>query len=144
MIRQFTKFGYSYGHAMSLSSSYVVQAVTLDKTNSSRSASVPNDAFLESIEFEISSIASSAAQVTVFLARDSAGDVPITSDQTAGATQTISSGKTTAGDGAVIWTISKDFHYDSEVASTTSGTLYVVAKLDTGTCTANVRLNWRA
>tara|TARA_Y100001938_G_scaffold151151_1_gene246599 strand:- start:5887 stop:6204 length:318 start_codon:yes stop_codon:yes gene_type:complete len=105
---------------------------------------VPNDAFLESIEFEISSIASSAAQVTVFLARDSAGDVPITSDQTAGATQTISSGKTTAGDGAVIWTISKDFHYDSEVASTTSGTLYVVAKLDTGTCTANVRLNWRA
>jgi hypothetical protein len=144
MIRQFTKFGYSYGHAVSLSATYAVQAITADTTNSSRCASIPNDAYIESVEFEISSIASSASKIKVYLARDSAGDVPFTSDKLAGAEQTITTGLATATDGAVVWTINKDYHYDSDVAATTSGTIYVVAKTDTGTCTANIRVNWRA
>ena len=106
--------------------------VTNDSTNSTRAAAMPNDAYLESVEFEISSIASSAAKVTVYLARDSAGDVPITTTALAGSEQTITTGLATATDGAVVFT------------ATTPGTLYVVAKTDTGTCTANIRLNWRS
>ena len=143
-IQQFTKYGYSYDHAVSLSGTYGVFPVTIDASNSSRSASMPNDAYLESVEFEISSIASSAAKVTVYLARDSAGDVPITSTALAGSQQTITTGLATATDGAAVFTINKDYHYDSGVGATTPGTLYVVAKTDTGTCTANIRLNWRS
>lgn len=143
MIRQFTKYGYAYKHAASLTATYSAHAVTVDRTNSARSADIPDDAFLESIELEISAIASSADDITLYLARDSAGDVPITNHELAGAEQKIATGMTTNTDGAVVFTINKDYHFDSEVTATSSGTLYVVAKTNTGTCTANIRLNWR-
>tara|TARA_R110000751_G_scaffold21862_4_gene62284 strand:+ start:2481 stop:2918 length:438 start_codon:yes stop_codon:yes gene_type:complete len=143
-IQQFTRYGYAYDHAATLSATYAVLPLTIDATNSSRSSEVPNDAYLESVEFEISSIAGSAATVTVYLSRDSAGDVPITTTAIVGAAQAITTGLATATDGAVVFTISKDYHYDPSVGATTPGTLYVVAKTNTGGCTANVRLNWRA
>jgi len=143
-IQQFTRYGYAYDHAVSLSATYAVLPLTIDATNSSRSSELPNDAYLESVEFEISSIASSAATITVYLSRDSAGDVPITTTAIVGAAQAITTGLATATDGAVVYTINKDYHYDSGVGATTPGTLYVVAKTNTGTCTANIRLNWRA
>lgn len=142
-ITQFTRFGYAYKNAASLTSSFSAHAVTLDKTNSPGSSALPDAVFLESVELEISSIASSADDITLYLARDSAGDVPITSFHLPGASQKISTGLATATDGAVVFTINKDFHYDESVSATTKGTLFVVAKTDTGTCTANIRLNWR-
>jgi len=142
-ITQFTRFGYAYKNAASLTSTFTVHAVTVDSTNSPESSALPNNSFLESVELEISSIASSADDITLYLARDSAGDVPITGFHLAGATQKISTGLATATDGAVVFTVNKDYHFDSGVSATTSGTLFVVAKTDTGTCTANIRLNWR-
>ena len=63
-ITQFTRFGYAYKNQASLTSSFSVHAVTVDSTNSPESSRLPNDIFLESIELEISSIASSADDIT--------------------------------------------------------------------------------
>jgi hypothetical protein len=79
----------------------------------------------------------------VFLARDSDGDVGITPGATSGATQTIQVGKTTAADGTVVFAVDSDFHFDSGVGNSAAGTLYAVVKLNQGTATANIRVNWR-
>jgi hypothetical protein len=87
MIRQFTKFGYStILTSASLTTSYSVIALTGLASNK-KSTSVPDDCFLDSIELELADVASSDT-VTIFLARDSAGKVPVTIEA-ADATQTV-------------------------------------------------------
>jgi hypothetical protein len=140
-IKEFTSFGYSYKHNASLSENYAAFELTADATNSPNSAAVPAGCYLDSIEFELTSTAV-AEKVTMFLARDSAGAVPITTDQIAGATQapTIKTGSV----GGCSFTVGKDFHFDSSVSNASIGSLYVVAKLPAGhTSTAKIRLNWR-
>lgn len=144
MIRQFTKYGYScIAQQQAIGTSKSVIAVTGESGNK-RSASVPDDCFLESIELELSSIASTDT-ITMFLARDSAGKNPLTSDQSAGATQTVTmssaGGATTGG---VVFTINKDYHFDSTTTNATSGTLYVVVKASAACDADSIRLNWRA
>jgi hypothetical protein len=143
MIKQFTHYGYSYSDSASIGTAYAGFAVTADATNSPTSAAFPDDCFIDSIEFEASGIAS-GENVTVYLARDSGGLVPITTDQLAGATQapTLVTGATTSG--GYTFTVGKDFHFDPSVANTTRGTLYVFAKVATGAITANIRVNWRS
>ena len=128
MIRQFTKYGYScIGSSESIGTSYSAIALSGVAANK-KSANVPDDCFLESIEFELSSI-TSGDEITIFLARDSAGKNPITSDVLGGASQevtmSIAGGATTGG---VVFTINKDYHFDTTTTNASSGTLYVCAK----------------
>jgi len=143
MIRQFTKYGYSCSAASTaIGTSYSVIAVTGLAANK-KSANVPSDCFLESVEIDLSSIAASDS-ITLFLARDSNGDVPLTSDALSGASQTVTIGKTSSTKGGVIFTVNKDFHFDSTTSNASDGTLYVVAKANAA-CTADaIRLNWRS
>jgi hypothetical protein len=135
--------GYAYKDAASLTNSFTVHACTEDTTNSPESSSFPRTCNIQSIELEMSSLSGSPTTVTLFLARDSAGDVGVTPGATSGATQTIQVGKTTAADGTVVFSVDSDVHFDSSVGSTTAGTLYAVVKLDAGTATSNIRVNWR-
>ena len=138
----FTKMGFSYHNQASVTATATVFACTADSTNATESANFPNNGNVQSVELSIDSIASSAASITMYLCRDAAGDIPLTPGQTSGATQTIQTGVTTATDGGVIFLIDADvnFHTGHSVADT----VYVVLKTDTGTCTANIRVNWRA
>jgi hypothetical protein len=143
MIQSFTKFGYSYHDAgtapTNLANTYNTFPVTVDSTNSTNSASFPDDCNIQSIEFEITAL-STAGSVTMFLARDSAGDIPITNEFT----QNVTVGDTTVTKAGAVFSSEIDYHFDGSVANTTRGTIYVVAKVDGGTPTANIRVNWRA
>ena len=73
-IQEFTRFGYSYSHANNVGTSYngTGFALTSDATNSPAALAVPANCYLESIELEASSVAA-GENVTIYLARDSAG-----------------------------------------------------------------------
>ena len=150
MIQSFTKYGYSYHDSgtapTTLTTSFQVFPVTVDATNSTNSASFPDDCNIQSIEFEVTTTGN-AASITMFLARDSAGDIPFTNESTqnitVGATTTGTSGKAGA-----IFSDEIDYHFDGSVGNTSRGTIYVVAKkTDSGGSVAtvsNIRVNWRA
>lgn len=144
MIQQFTKYGYSCSaENRTIGTGYAAHAITTLAANK-KSGVVPDDCFLESIEFELSGIDAATDTVTIFIARDSAGLIPITSDELSGASQTVTTSIGDATTGAVSFTIGKDYHFDTTVTNATSGTIYVCAKAS-GACVAeNIRLNWRA
>jgi hypothetical protein len=83
-------------------------------------------------------------EITIFLARDSAGLIPLTSDRAAEASQVITLGAAVSTAGGVSFIIGKDYHFDTTVTNATSGTIYVAAKTNTNCTATNVRLNWRA
>ena len=142
MIKQFSSYGYSVSTAdVAIGTGYTAFPITALAANQ-KSFTVPDDCFLESVEFELSSIAASDT-VTLFIARDSAGLVPITSDALSGATQTVTLSVGASTTGGVSFTINKDYHFDTVVGNATSGTFYVCAKANAA-CVANIRLNWRA
>jgi len=146
MIQSFTKYGYSYHDSgtapTTITTSYQVFPVTVDATNSTNSAVFPDDCNIQSIEFEIPALGSpGASSITMFLARDSAGDIPITNEYT----QNITVGATTPTKVGAIFSDEIDYHFDGSVANTSRGTIYVVAKkTGGGTTTASIRVNWRA
>lgn len=143
MIQQFTKYGYSCSALEeAIGTGYSAIAITSLATNK-KSGVVPDDCFLESIEFELSAIAASDT-VTIFMARDAQGLIPITSDILSGATQEVTLSAAASTTGAVSFTISKDYHFDTMVTLATSGTIYVCAKASAGCVAENIRLNWRA
>ena len=141
MANLWNTMGYSYRNNAPVDTSAKVYAVTKDATNSLRSAEFPHNCEIESVEIFLTSI-SSATQVTMYLARDSTGDVAITPGGTTGATQAIGTG-ITSGTGSVVFDVETDFNYDSNVTGATPGTLYVVLSVDAGSATADVRVNWR-
>ena len=62
---------------------------------------------------------------------------------TSGATATLTAA---AGSTAnAVFTVDTDYHYDPSINNSTSGTVYVMAKVDDATSnpTANIRINWR-
>ena len=149
-INQFTRYGFaaanSAGSAIS-GSAFTMHELKAD-SGIQFSSNVPASAHIESIEFELTSIAD-GDQLTIFLCRDSAGDVPLTPQHTEGATQRVTTGVATATSGGCSFTINKDFHFDSTVTGATQGSLYVAAKClssagSAAPCTATaIRLNWR-
>jgi hypothetical protein len=145
------RFGFSIAEGISVTGAFtspgpIAIAKDSDVINSN---DVPHDCFIESLELELSSI-SDGDKVTVYLARDSAGNVPLTSAHLDGATQRVTvlnPGVSTTG--GCSFQINKDFHFDGTVSSSTKGTLYLLIKcVDSGgvaaPCTADARLNWRA
>ena len=143
MIKQFTKYGYSYSHNDTINTTYnnTGFAVTSDATNSPSAVSFPNDCYIDSIELEGSGVAV-GENVTLYLARDSAGAVPITTDALPGASQAPT--LRTGSNGGYSFAVGKDYHFDSSVTNSTSGTLYLFAKTAAGAITANIRVNWRS
>ena len=137
--------GYSYKHDVTLSTSYTVIACTEDSTNSSGSSSFPTACNIQSVEFEFTA-RDSGTKVTIYLARDSAGDVPISTDTTSGAAVDIQSGLATSSKGGATVPVGVDYVHDGTVTNSTKGTFYVVAKVtgSSGSTKANVRVNWRS
>ena len=143
MIQQFSKYGYSCSALQrTIGTGYAAHAITSLATNK-KSTVIPDDCFLESIEFELSAIAASDT-VTIFLARDSAGLIPITSDTAGGATSTVTLSAAASTTGGVTYSIKKDYHFDTTVTNASSGTIYVCAKASAACVAENIRLNWRA
>ena len=155
MIQQFTKYGYSFcafkssngtpGAPTSLTTSYQAFPVTVDATNSVNSSAFPSDCEIQAIEFEFTA-RDSATAVTMYLARDSAGDLPITIPES----ENIVNGITTATKGGTAFSSLVDFHFDggstsAALTGTSRGTLYVIAKQTGGTnAIGNIRIYWRA
>jgi len=136
--------GYSYKHDVTLSTSYTVIACTGDSTNSRGSSNIPMASNIQSVEFEFTA-RDSGTKVTIYLARDSAGDVPISTDTASGAVVDIQQGLATAAKGGATVPVGIDYMHDDSVTNATKGTIYVVAKVtsSSGSTKANVRVNWR-
>lgn len=142
MSNTWNTLGYAYHNNGSLSGTLAVLAVTQDLTNSKLSSSIPRNCFIDSVEIFLTSMASSPTEVTLYLSRDSTGDVAITPGGTTGASQTIGTG-VTANTGSVVFQIESDFNFDENVSGSTAGTLYAAVKLNTGTATGDIRINYR-
>lgn len=128
--------GFGTAAAAALSTSYAVFTVTANASSDALSAAIPDDCLLGWLAVEIDTIASSAASITWYLSLDAAGDNPITDAKTT----TIVTGKTTATDGGIA--VALDLDYRRPTTGTT-GTLYWVAKTNTGTCNAKPRIWFR-
>ena len=123
--------------------------------------SIPaSTSYISSIEVQVDTIASSAASLRIAVYRDAAGDEPLIGHGPSEATQTITTGLTTATDGGV------DVHAlpAGAAGSATAGsvitrpgvetsvgpthndqTLYCSFKTNTGTCRiSRIIVNWRA
>ena len=153
MIQEFTKYGYSVCPiAGGLSPAAITTAdqvfsVKGDTTVSAASLPFPRDCYISTVEIEVNAGVTgtpSTQTVTMYLARDSAGDIPITTDALNGATQLVTMGKTTATKGGFVFTVNTDYHFDSNVTNAVDGTIFLVAKVNSGNLTGNIRINWRA
>jgi phage tail sheath gpL-like len=134
----FNHAGISYKHQAALTATYQVFTLTADTTNCARTAVVPPFALLKNTNFELDTIAGGASKVTYYLARDAAGDIPVTMVYTAD----VVFGLTTATKGTAIACIDLDYHYQG-LAAEVIGTLYLVVKLNAGTANGNIRQHWR-
>lgn len=131
--------GVSYKHQAALTTSKQVFTLTADTTNNAFSVLVPNDCTLKQINFELDTIAGGASAVTYFLARDAAGDIPVTAETST----SVTFGFTTATKGTAISCIDLEHHYQG-LGAEVRGTLYLVVKVNSGTANANIRLYWQA
>lgn len=134
----FNHAGISYKHQAALTTSNQVFLLKADPTNSPRTADVPPFAVLKNINFELDTIAAGASKVTFYIARDLAGDIPVTGVSTTD----VVFGLTTATKGTAIACVDLDYHYQA-LAAEVIGTLFLVVKLNAGTANGNVRLHWR-
>jgi len=136
-------FGFAAKDAASLTASYTANTLG-QEANISRSQGVPDDAHLYDILFELSSMATGAgapSSVSFYIARDSGGTQPLTQVHTATIVKALGGASATGGAHALI---QADFHSTSGVGPTAYNTLYVIARLDTGTATSDVFLSWRS
>jgi len=131
--------GVSYKHQAALTTTKQVFPLTADTTNNPFSVLVTNDCTLKQINFELDTIAGGASSVTYFLARDLAGDIPVTAESSA----SVTFGFTTATKGTAIACVDLEHHYQ-ELGSEVRGTLYIIVKVNSGTANANIRLYWQA
>ena len=79
----------------------------------------------------------------MYIARDSDGKAAVTPGATTGASQNLLA--SAGGTGSAVFSVDTDYHFDSGVSNTTSGIIYVMAKVDnnTGNPVSNIRINWR-
>ena len=145
-IHSWSRSAYSYHHnttdPVALSESFQAFPVTVDLTNNSGSDLFPDTCNIQSVEFDFVT-KQDVSTVTMYIARDSSGSSAVTPGATSGATATITAG---AGDTAsAVFGVDTDYHFDPSVNNSTSGTVYVMAKVDDATSnpTANIRVNWR-
>lgn len=121
--------------------------------------------FISSIEVQVDTI-SSAGSLKIAIFRDAAGDEPLIGSGPSDATQTLTTGLTTATDGGCAWSVGVDVHAlpAGAAGSATAGsvitrpgiesavgpthndqTLYVSLATNSGTCrVTRLVVNWRA
>jgi hypothetical protein len=88
--------------ATALTTSFQVFACTADATNQANATNFPAHCILMGVEVELNGItAASGTEITMYVARDAAGDVPLTPSTTSGSVQEITFGKTTSTEGGV-------------------------------------------
>jgi hypothetical protein len=122
--------------------------------------------YISSVEAQVDTIASSAGSLRITVYRDAAGDEPLIGNGPSEATQTLTTGLTTATDGGCAWSVGTDVHAlpAGAAGSATAGsvitrpgitdavgpthndqTLYFSFKTNTGTCRiSRLIVNWRA
>jgi len=135
-----------------LDTTYAVYALTVDTTNAPKSSIFPggtttsstvlnigDTTMLDSMVFELSSIAGGAGTLFFYLCRDAAGDRPITPE----ASQSILTGATTATRGGCSFTIDKMHIHENVATVDVADTLHVAVRVDVGTADCDMRLYWR-
>lgn len=131
--------GMSAAHQSALTASNLVIPLTRN-ANQPKSALVPESVWLDHIRIDLDTIAGGASALTFFLARDAAGNRPIT----APVTVTIAPGALDATKGAVVRALSLPHINLGAAGIDVEGTLYLVAALNVGTANGNSFLFWRA
>jgi hypothetical protein len=115
-----------------LTNAFSAIALKGDSANDEGSEDVPAVGFLDHLEAEVTAIAGGCTEITWFLARDAAGDRPLTP----GTVTAITIGMTTAAKGGIDALIQKLF---MRVHGDTVGELWLIAKTNAGTCTVRAR-----
>ena len=121
-----------------------IYALTTSAANFPISGGPPDNTYvwLDSITFELSNIAAGpASTITFFLARDAAGDRPITPQTT---TTLVLGATTPATRRGVSVLIERPYVNELVATIDVSETIYCVATVDAGTADIDIRLNWRA
>lgn len=124
------------GLAINLTNAYgaaVRHPISLNNDQTNVNGNVRGIARLSALYIHVNTIAAGATSLTVRLSTDTAGDNPWIGDSTA----TISTGITTAAQGAVTFKIDVDF------VKTANDILYCHMKTNAGTCTVDrIELTW--
>lgn len=126
--------GFSYAHTQSLSTTFVGVACLSDAANEPNSKPFPRKGRISHIEIEIESSASSPATVDAYLTWDAAGN----RIATPATTQTITPGTGTSG--GVVYSVGVEYDRPDDAVA---GSIYVWARVNTGTATAHTRVYWR-
>lgn len=123
---------YSAGRQTSLGTAYTAIELTENATLGGKA--IASQCYLDKIFFTWKSI-STAANFSWYLAYDSAGEYPITDPQEA---VTFKAGKT-----GTTKVNAADLAGAAYRFTTQGSTIYLIAKVDAGSCTAEVVLVWR-
>lgn len=138
-------FGFAAHDDAALDTTYAGNVFTLGEVATiKRSQGIPDDAHLYDITFELSSMPTGAgapSKISFYLARDSGGTKPLTQVKTVDIVKTLVATSATGGAQA---NIEVDFHSTSGVGPTLYNTIYIVAKVDAGSASADIYLSWRS
>ena len=144
-IHSWSMAGYSYKNNASVTNALSVHEITADTTNSPESFRFPARGNIQSIEVYFTSLSDTGLECSIFLARDSDGDVGISPGTPTGATQVVQQGVSGGATvGFCVFEINTDYHFDSGVTNAKDGSIYACLRLNGGTGTADIRVNWRA
>jgi len=135
----YSRAGASYKHAASLTNAYAVFPVTIDAVSAPRADVTQPFINVNSVVANLTSIAGGATSVTFYLAHDSLGDFALSPTYTVN----IQPGLTTAATGSAAQPVGIDYSYLAR-ANENLGTIYIVAKLNAGTATGAIWVNWKA
>lgn len=135
----YSRAGASYKHAASLTNAYAVFPVTIDAVSAPRADVTQPFINVNSVVANLTSIAGGATSVTFYLAHDSLGDFALSPTYTTN----IQPGLTTAATGSAAQPVGIDYSYLAR-ANENLGTIYIVAKLNAGTATGAIWVNWKA
>jgi hypothetical protein len=126
---------FSCSAATALSTSYAAAEVTDTTGTDSRAKVLPTEAYLYRLEGTLTSIVT-AAEVTWYIAKDAAGEKPITPEKTVTILDPDSDGS-----GGINTAIETAHAFDADSSGTS---LYVHAKTDAGTASMVARITWEA
>ncbi|MDF1699572.1 MAG: hypothetical protein P1V36_00230 [Planctomycetota bacterium] len=135
--------GYAADDDASLTTSYLAVAVG---TNSAvaRSSGFPDDCHIYDVTFELSAMPTSSGiptKLTFYIARDSGGTQPLTPVYEVDIVKALGA---VAATGGAYQRVEAEVWSDDYTGPLERGDLYVVAKVDVGTATAETRVKWRS
>jgi hypothetical protein len=126
---------FSCSASTALSTSYAAAEITDTTGTDSRAKVLPTEAYLYRLEGTLTSIVT-ATTVTWYIAKDAAGNKPITDEKTESILDADSSGS-----GGINTIIDSAIAFDDDSSGTS---LYVHAKTNAGTASMVARITWEA